>query len=156
MLKNPWVEIGKQDLWAMEAFPVGPGSTSTAVVMLWGSYQSSLQISVFEYWWKNHWTGSMGLNRSSIFWACIFLSIIKGSAVIPRWVCHDAKLWAGLCCSHIHLTAWCPERSGSHGAKSQNESLRRKGVGLTCSHGELRILMFSFSLSIRSRKIWSL
>ena len=54
MLKNPWVEIGKQDLWAMEAFPVGPGSTSTAVVMLWGNYQSSLQKLVFGYWWKNH------------------------------------------------------------------------------------------------------
>ena len=140
----------------MEDFPVGPWSPSTSVVTLWGNYQSSLQKLVFGSWWKNHWTGSMGWNCSSVFWACIFLSIIKGSAVIPRWVLHDAKLWAGMCCSHIHLTAWCPERSGSHGEKSQNDSLRRKDFGLTWIQGEPRILAFSFSLSIRSRKVWSL
>ena len=107
---------------------------------------------------------SMGSHRVGHDWsdlaaaaaAAFSCLTLKGSASSPRWALHDAKLWAGLCSSQFHLTAWCIERSGPHGKTRINDSLRRKALGLTCIHGEPRILIFSFIVFIRFRKVWSL
>ena len=133
----------------MEAFPEGSGSLSTAVGMLWRSHQSSLWKTIEQS--QQDWIAV--LYYSGHVFSCLLL---KGSAIYPRWALHDAKLWAGLCSSYIHLTALCRERSGPHTKESRNDSSRRKELSLTCSHGELRILAFSLNIFIISRKNWSL
>ena len=57
---------------------------------------------------------------------------------------------------HFRVLDKSPVSGIGRGPSSCNNSSRRKDVGLTWTYGELRILKFSFSFSIRFRKVWSL
>ena len=125
--------------------------------MLWpylvDSQQNDLWKLVFEIQWKNYWTGSKRTQIQDLYLGIHFLVCkIKGSAIFPRSLLYDTKLWAGLWYSNIHFTVLSIENFGLVRERSINGFSERKDLGLTCTHRELIILTASFNNFNKLRK----
>lgn len=143
-------------MWVMEAFQEEPRGLFSAIGMFLGRYQSTLWVIGLWNFIGKPWTGSMGLNSRSVFWTCLFQSIIKGLSQFSQMSIYDAKLQEGLSCSPTPFTAWYIRSFRLLGEKSIKDSSGRNHLGLTCIHAELRILIFSSNCSNIFRKNGSL